>query len=190
MVFWIMLAMAGVVLWGTELGEPNRARLAVVGRCIATIGVGALVAIGCSMQLSIARSNSNFKITTARYYPDIEAAEWIQGHEPPQSVVMARKEDLIYHYSHHPVVWFPPISDPHTLEAGIEKYHVHTLVVVDRREDYFMPPQQACFRRLFVMNPKEFRLVHQGPGDWIFEVSHAATAEADPSYASMRARRK
>jgi hypothetical protein len=184
---WTILAITGGAIAASALKERHRIRITRAGRSVAAVAVCALIAIGCRMQMSIARMNGHFHITEARYYPDIEAAQWIHVHEPPQSIVMARKEDLVYHYSHHPVVWFPPISNPDVLMRGIEKYHVSTVVVVDRKEEYFMPTQSICFQHLLATFSHEFHMVHHGPGDWIFEINSVAPAQSHFANTATRA---
>jgi hypothetical protein len=183
-IFWSILAVTGAAMAGFHLPEWTRARLAFAMRPIAALALFALIAEGYDMELNIARSNAQFDIATARYYPDIEAAQWIRAHEPTQAIVMARKEDLVYHYSHHPVVWFPPISNSEVLMQGIEHYHVGVVVVVDHHEEYFMPPQQVCFHQLLMAHGRDFHLVHHGPGDWVFEVDTTAEPPNAPARSS------
>jgi hypothetical protein len=138
--------------------------------------LGALVGKGVAMQIRTARSNMNCDMTRAIFYPDIEAAQWIRTHESPDVVVMARKQDLVYHYSAHMVIWFPPISDPQVLMDGIRKHHIGLVVVTDRENGYFVPRQEDCFQPLLHSYSQAFHLVHHGPDNWVFEVRPQVTA--------------
>src|SRR5262249_30084932 len=103
-------------------------------------------------------------------YPDIEAAQWLQSHTDSSAVIMARKEDLVYHYSRRKVLWFPPSSDPNLLMEGICKHHVSEIVVVEREGSYFLPSDEDCFASLVRSYPDAFHLVHCGSRNRIFQV--------------------
>ena len=146
-------------------------RVATPVRVMGLLMIASLVVLGTALQLKIARYNMHFDLTTGIYYPDIEAAQWIQAHEPAGLVVMARKEDLVYHYTHHRVVWFPPLRDPQLLISGIRRYHVGAVVIVDRHgNSYWQPPEDACFRSVQQAYGSMFHLIHHGPNNWIFAV--------------------
>jgi hypothetical protein len=104
-------------------------------------------------------------------YPDIEAAEWIKAHTAPSSVVMARKDDMVYHYSHRRVIWFPPSHNTAMLMGGIRRYHVQYVVIHYGNDTYWKPSAQECFDSLSHAYPGSFRLVHEGPHNSVYEVS-------------------
>lgn len=174
--FWAMLALVGAGMIGLL---PSHRRLiagfqnhhAQLGLAIAIIlTITAIAGRGIKEQISIGEDNVHFDATKAEYYPDIEGAEWIRTHEAPNSVVMARDKYIVFHYSHDPVVWFPPISNPKILSAGIRKHNVKFIVVVHRGDSYWLPPEEACFQQLLPLANEEFRLVHRGPGESVYEV--------------------
>jgi len=103
-------------------------------------------------------------------YPEIEAAQWIKVHSTPSSVVMARKDDMVYHYSQRRVIWFPPTREAALLMDGIYRYHVQYVVVHYGEDTYWRPPAQACFEALSRAYPGSFRLAHAGYHNSVFEV--------------------
>jgi len=151
----------GVSVWGQSLTLPQ-----VVGM----VTVAALVGAGVAQQLSIGRDNLTFDLTTRSSYADVEAAKWIQAQTAGTAIVMARQLDVVYHYSRRKVVWFPPLSNPQLLMEGIRKYHVDFVIVNERENSYWLPPEQDCFAPLFSAYPRAFRLVHEGPRFRIFEI--------------------
>jgi hypothetical protein len=126
----------------------------------------------------IARENLAFDVTHERAYAPILAATWIRSHTPPNTVVMARQMDVVYHYAGRRVVWFPPISDPAVLYDGIRRHHVSLIVVdADRGvETYWRPGETDCFERLMKAYPMAFRLIQRGGQEQIYAV---ALDEAD-----------
>ena len=140
-------------------------------RWIGAVAVVGLVSRGIMTQAMQARANLHFDVTKEPTFAEIEADKWIGQYEPQDRVVMARRIDLAFHYSGHRVIWFPPTANASVLMEGIQKYHVALIVVVDRPPDsYWRPADQACFQSLRVAYPSMFRLVHQGPGNRVFEV--------------------
>ena len=128
-----------------------------------------LTALGVAMQVKIGLANYRFDLKADGSYPNIEAAEWIRSHTAPSAIVMARKEDLVFHYGERKVIWFPPSRDPKVLMEGIRKYNVR-YVVVDEEDTYWRPGVPQCFKELSRAYPGEFQLVHQGPHNRIFFV--------------------
>jgi len=126
----------------------------------------------------IAKENLAFDVTHERAYAPILAATWIRSHTPPNTVVMARQMDVVYHYAERRVVWFPPISDPAVLYDGIRRHHVSLIVVdADRGvETYWRPGETDCFERLLKAHPMAFRLIQRGEQEQIYAV---ALDEAD-----------
>jgi len=101
--------------------------------------------------------------------PEVEAGLWLRSHVPPDSVVMARYWQTVYHYVGGKSVWFPPISDPDVLLEGIVKHGVEYIVVVKHTNPYYLPDDDYCFDRLFAAHEKNFRLVMQKDSVRIFK---------------------
>src|SRR5581483_3691721 len=164
------------LLLNLTAGQARTVRMLL--RTTGVVYLALTVLLGLALQIGFARRNAHFQLARSTYYPDIEAAEWISLHEPAGVVVMARKEDLVYHFSHHRVVWFPPVSDPRLLLDGIRKYHVGAIIVVDRDgNSYWQPPDNTCFRALQRAYGGMFRLIHSGPQNQIFAVNPEGTAD-------------
>ena len=194
--FWglFLLAGAGIVLFRAgvlpapdPLGSPGNlspiaprimARLVLALRVAALLAVAVLSVKGVAMQLGSAHWNLTFDTTKWLWQPYIDAAAWIRTHEPANVVVMARKNDLIFHYSNHRVVWFPPTTDAQLLMQGIRKYHVSLIIVGDRDDGYWRPSPTDCFRPLIQTYPDAFRPLYRGPGYWIYEIQPAGSGLA------------
>ena len=185
MAFWAMLAVLGI---GMLLAESTRSAsyriAAVLGdlraprvRFVTGLATGcilaALTAYGTAQVVKVADGNFHFDITKDdAFYPDIEAGTWIQAHVPADAVIMARKQDLVYHYSGHKTVWFPPVTNARMLMDGIRKYNISVIVVVNRGESsYWKPPDNVCFRALLDHEPVRFRLLHTGPNSAVYAVN-------------------
>ena len=184
--FWVLLTTLAVSVTGRAVFQPavftnvwafvSRQRLSVAGRSLSaaqvvmTLIVGILLGAGLVGQLSIGRDNLHFDMSKTSFYGDIGAARWIHSHTSPSEVVMARKLDLVYHYSGHRVVWFPPISNPQMLMEGIRKYHVDWVIVTVKDYNYWLPSEPDCFEPLLREYPGEFQLAHEGPQYRIFAV--------------------
>lgn len=174
--FWILMTLVGLALvfdagaalsgWLARLRAAAETRPVRVAALLALAGV---VAAGAVLQMDIARRNVAPEVTKSPYYPDIEAARWIRSNLPPETVVMARKQDLVFHYSQHRVVWSPPLTNPQVLLEGIRKYHVAALVVVDR-EDYWQPDDATVFQSLERAAGPILRLLHSGPHYRVFAI--------------------
>jgi hypothetical protein len=179
---WAILAVAFALLFFVRLDEIERflARFEVkmllkgIGASPAKIiGAAALIgllAIGVAMQLRIGQANLRFRVEDDILYPDIEAAEWIQSHSAPSAVVMARKDDLVFHYGQRRVIWFPPSRNPQLLLDGIRQYHVQYVVVADDNEAYWLPMVGESFAALSNAYPNAFRLVHETAKERVYEV--------------------
>jgi len=178
--FWGALAVAGLVmlkvqqgrtdsfarlvqLTGARLAYPLQVVLLLVGISFVVTGVKTIVAIG--------HDRLHPDITKEELYPELEASNWISAHEPSNLVVMAREPEFVFHYTHDPTVWFPPISDPRVLLDGIRKYHVGLLVVAHHPQSYWRPAEDDCFQQLQQAYPALFHLKHHGPDNWVFEVA-------------------
>ncbi len=166
-----------------KLERLHNPKYVLVPKAALLLVFAAVLGHGAAMEMKIGQENLSYDVTKGPFYPDIEAAHWIQANEPPDAVVMARKHDLIYHYSGHRVIWFAPISDPDVLMDGIRRHHVSLVVVVHRKDSrntddagravpksYWLPADESCFRILQQHYGSSFRLVHQGPDHWIFAV--------------------
>jgi hypothetical protein len=144
--------------------------MALALRAATFLLLAVLVEKGVVEQLKAAHSNLNFDPTIGVFYPSIEAAQWIKTNAPPGAVVMARKQDLVFHYSRHQVIWFPPVTDARLLMEGLLKYQISLIVVPDRVDGYWQPSDLVCFQSLQQAYPEVFQLVHRGPEESVYEV--------------------
>jgi hypothetical protein len=142
-----------------------------ISQGVVAVVVALVCIIGVVLQLQIGRENLKSDLSTDEFnYPEIEAAEWIKEHSAPGSVVMARKDDIVYHYSQRRVIWFPPTRDATLLMEGIHRHHIQFVVVHYGRDSYWRPPAADCFGALVHAYPGAFQLVHAGPHNGVFEV--------------------
>jgi 4-amino-4-deoxy-L-arabinose transferase-like glycosyltransferase len=130
-----------------------------------------LVGSGLSQELAWGRSYLKPDITQQSAYPEIEASQWIQTHEPSDRVVMARDQDTVFHYTQRRVVWFPPVSNPNVLMDGIRRHHVGVLVVAHHSSSYWLPTEEACFQSLAQSYGSAFHMVDEGRDFRVFEIS-------------------
>lgn len=142
-------------------------------KTLAAALVTILIALGVVMQARFGWENVHFELKSTWTYRDIEAAEWIRVHSATSAVVMARKEDLVFHYGQRRVIWFPPSSNPAILMDGIRRWHVQ-YVVVTEGDTYWRPGTEECFAALLRAYPEDFQLVHQGPHNRVFVVAGTA----------------
>ncbi len=143
-----------------------------VGQWLLAAAVGLVFVTGVGSQLRIGAANLDTDLSKDDFnYPEIEAAQWIKAHSEPSTVVMARKDDMVYHYSQRRVIWFPASRDAATLMDGIRRYHVRYIVVHYGNDTYWRPPAAECFESLHKAYPGSFRRVHVGPHNSVFEVS-------------------
>ncbi|HEX2439574.1 MAG TPA: hypothetical protein VHT71_14795 [Methylomirabilota bacterium] len=175
-IFWGCVAVAGVAATAAPGLGALGVRWSWRRRAVPTLAAaGAIVfaaeaALGLVQQVRLGRDNLDFDLTQRPSYPDVEAGQWLRAHSAPSAIVMARQVDVVYHYAERDVVWFPPISDPATLMAGIRRYGVQLVVVNHRTWSYWRPPEDACFAALARAYPTSFRRVAAGPGFEIYEV--------------------
>ncbi len=178
--FWSLCTFTGLVTLFPRISPPAGSTY-IAGRAqsrgvLLTLSVAALVLLaalvgkGVAQQLQMAHSNLHFDATQGVFYPSIEAAQWIKMNSPPEAVVMARKQDLVFYYTRRRVIWFPPSTDHQLLMDGIRRYHVSLIVVPDRDTGYWRPSDQVCFHALQQAYPGAFHLVHRGPAVSVFEV--------------------
>lgn len=180
---WALLAAASAILFAVKPGAiegfpgvfrssmPQRLDLISLSKAAGAAALIGLVLVGIGMQLRIGRANLHFRVQDDDLYPDIEAAQWIQTNTQPYAVVMARKDDLVYHYGQRRVIWFPPSRNPELLMAGIRRYHIQYVVVADDNERYWTPMVGESFAVLFKAYPGLFHLVHHTPKEDVYEVS-------------------
>jgi hypothetical protein len=153
--------------------------LAGMATCVFVIGVGLEVKSGLE--------NLRADLTADDFdYPEIEAGQWIKLNSAPSSVVMARKDDMIFHYSQRKVIWFPASRDPEILLAGIIRHQVRYVVIHEGNDTYWRPPARECFDGLLKKYPNFFRVVHLGPHNTIYEVSPEGKWVAANSPSSQR----
>ncbi len=137
-------------------------------RTFALVLISAAVAIGVMMQFQIGRSNIDFDYTRLS---DVNAAQYVARHTDQSAVLMAGHTSIVYHYSKRKVIWFPPITNPEILMDGIQKYKVNFIIVIERSQEYYLPPESVCFRALSRAYPRAFHLLYHDPSFDIYEVS-------------------
>jgi hypothetical protein len=135
--------------------------------------VAILIVIGIGEQLRIRRSNLDSTSERNHLPPDVEAALWVRAHAESNAVVMARQVPTTYHYSGRKMVWFPPSSNPQVLMDGIRKYKVNYVILVRRKQSYFLPPEENCFAAVLARDAGAFRLVVETSGYRIYEAERA-----------------
>jgi hypothetical protein len=179
---WTLIAFASAALffYRGEKAQGISARwqkpLFLGGRAVSLWQVlgGAVVAVlfllGVAMQLRIGQDNLHFRPEESVLYPDIEAAQWIQQHTTSSAIVMAREDDVVYHYSQRRVIWLPASTDAQVLMSGIRRYHVQYVVVASGYDSYWKPPAEECFDAVSKAYPSAFHLVHQMPHEQVYEV--------------------
>jgi hypothetical protein len=140
-------------------------------RVAATVIVAAIVLLGTGRVMAIGRYNMDPDATREPTYPMMRAAEWIGMHEPSDRVIMASEPEIVFHFSGHRTVWFPPISDPKVLMEGIRRHHIGAILVVHQPQSYWLPPEDVCFQALLQAYPDAFQLTHRDPDTWVYEVT-------------------
>jgi hypothetical protein len=191
--FWTALAATGFGLVRIEsvrrwmgstrlapyLGKFARSHGAFASRAFGTLVLAVLVGSGVVQQLALGRNNLNIDIKRQSTYPEIAASEWIQTHEPPDRIIMARDQDMVFHYTGRRVVWFPPISDPSVLMDGIRRHNVSVVVVAHHPDSYWLPLEDVCFQSLLDAYHDTFQIVNRGPDYQVFEVLPRQTPSGD-----------
>jgi hypothetical protein len=154
----------------------------VTGRSAATVWpatvavfVTCMVAIGIGSQVRLGIENLHFRVQDDSFYPDREAAQWIEENTSPSAVVMARKDDIVYHYGRRRVIWFPPTSDARLLMDGVRRYNVQYVVVVAGNDSYWSPPASDSFALLSKAYPNAFELVHRSAQGSVYQILPDAT---------------
>ncbi|HEY1374909.1 MAG TPA: glycosyltransferase family 39 protein [Candidatus Binatia bacterium] len=141
-----------------------------VPRALGAVTVAVLVVVGLRQELAEGRYNLSFDLTKLSSYVDIEAGKWIAANTASSAIVMGRDRSIIYHYSKHKVIWFPPSSNPQILMEGIRKQKVEFVIVTERRQNYWLPPESICFDSVYRAYPKAFELVHEESLFRVFKV--------------------
>lgn len=173
---WGLIAVACAILWTAGRAQLSHAPISAEdfsprARAAIALVLAALFAIGLRSQLRLGTANLRFRAQDDTFYPDREAAEWIAAHSDSAAVVMARKDDIVYHYGGRRVIWFPPSSDPQLLMNGIRKYNVDYVVVVAGNDSYWSPPAEDSFALLHKTYPNSFELVQQSGNEQVYRVS-------------------
>jgi hypothetical protein len=132
--------------------------------------VAGLVIKGLDTQIKVGRANMDLKSSTNRLPADAEAGEWVGEHTDPNAIVMARHVPTVYHYSKRNVIWFPPSSNPQLLMEGILRQRVNFVLVVNRKYNYYLPPDEECFAPLLKAYPDAFSPVYQARDFSVFQV--------------------
>src|SRR5579872_545137 len=152
----------------TRIVEPG----ALLALRLFAIAVAATIVVPGTMRvLALGRRNMKPEITKEFYYPILKGAEWIRTHEPLDRVIMANEPEFVFHYSQHPTVWFPPISDAKVLMDGVRRHHIGAVLVVHQAKSYWLPPEDVCFRSLLRIYPGEFQLAYRDQDYWVYDVS-------------------
>jgi hypothetical protein len=145
--------------WVSRLIKPLPIRPKGTALLLGGALLGGLVFLGVSEQADMRRSNLD--LTSAQHRPpaDLEAALWVREHTESSAVVMARQVPITYHYSGRMMVWFPPSSNAQILMQGIQNYKVSYVILIHRKQSYFLPPEEDCFAAMLEANPNAFLLV-------------------------------
>jgi Dolichyl-phosphate-mannose-protein mannosyltransferase len=183
---WSLIALASAVLLLNETDRTERyfalsqgtillnrraiPRWQVFSAAVVTV----LCVVGVAMQLRIGRENLRFRPEDSSLFPDIDAGQWIRENTPPSAIIMAREDDIVYHYGQRRVIWLPPSTDTQLLMNGIRRYQVQYIVVADGYDSYWKPPAADCFSAVARAYPDAFHLVRQMPHERVYEVSAGA----------------
>jgi len=130
----------------------------------------AYVALALQGDLRAAHQNLNPLPEQSDMRFDIDAARWISAHTDGGAIVMASHVPIVFHYSHRKTIWFAPISAPAILMDGIRRHSVDYVIVVRRKDSYYLPPEAECFALLRRAYPASFTLVEDRTDYQIFRV--------------------
>ena len=138
-------------------GRPPLSLLGIACGIVITAQVG----IGIARETRLGLDNLAFDVTTRPSYPDIEAAQWLR--ERTRRARSSWRARWTWSTTTRArVIYFPPISEPHTLMDGIRKYGVQFVVVNHRSSSYWLPFEQDCFAALVLAYPSAFHLIQEG----------------------------
>jgi hypothetical protein len=126
------------------------------------VAVLVLVVVGLVQQISLGRENLHFAVDEGTF-PEVTGAKWIKAYTPPDAVVLARHDTIVYYYARRKTYWFPPLSQPEALLQGIIDHRVNYILVVKHYSPYYLPDDPDCFTPLLTAYPDAFRLVSSGP---------------------------
>jgi len=135
-----------------------------------------LVVKAVSQDIPLARRNLAFGEAGLEGSADIVAARWIRSHTDPNVVIAARHVPLVYYYAQRKVIWFAPVVRPQVMLEGLRRLGVRYVLVIDRDDSYYLPPDEVCFDIVERAYPNTFRLAVQLGQARIYEIS-AAPAE-------------
>jgi hypothetical protein len=178
--FWGVLAVAGVTAlifphdkWSdfTRAIRPALPAFQFSSWVALWLGVGFLTVTGIKTIIGIGHNRLHPDLTQESLYPELDASNWIRTHEPANLTVMAREPEFIFHYTHDPAVWFPPISDPVALMAGVKRLHADLILVAHHPNSYWLPSEEACFQALQQAYPSTFRLLYRGTLSSVYAVA-------------------
>jgi hypothetical protein len=182
--FWGVLVVVGLVL---IVARRNRAgsiwRIVRAAEPMLPLGLSVVAGLALAFEvgsgikkiIAIGHNRSNLDVTQEFYYPEYEASDWLRNQAPSSSTIMAREPDFVFHYTHQPAVWFPPISNPSVLMDGIRRYHVRFVVVTHHPDSYWQPTEEACIHALEAAYPGVFQLRQSSPDEQVFEVQRAVS---------------
>jgi hypothetical protein len=188
---WLACAIfAAWLIWGTPLmnsastflrryaGWIGAVRIDLMRVChfLGIVVVASVILLGLRSQFKVGLSNLDLNSPTNRLSADAQAAAWIGSHTDPNAVIMARHVPTALHYSGRRVVWFPPSSNPQLLMAGIQKHGIDFVVVVRRKDSYYLPADDDCFAPLLAAYPDDFRPVVQNSEFRVFQVTKKAAS--------------
>lgn len=189
--FWGAFAITALLMFrlqqkhGASLSHVFRPGLGLAFGSVGILAVAVLVGVGIKSIAANGRDNLHPNIAKVAFYPELEASDWIRSNEKSGTVVMAREPEFVFHYSHEPTVWFPPISDPSVLMDGIRRYRVGLIEVSHHQDSYWLPSEDACFEKLLEAYGSSFRLDHRGPDYWVYEVARDQS-DASPNIEKKR----
>jgi hypothetical protein len=148
--------------------------LSLAFRLATLAALTALIVSGARQILVTGRNNLNPDITQQSFYPIMKVADWIVAHDRPDTVIMAREPDILFHFTGRRTIWFPPISDPQVLIAGIEGHRVEEVLVVHQPKSYWLPTDEQCFDFLQKAYPDRFNLIHSTVDTRLYEIVHSS----------------
>jgi hypothetical protein len=160
---------AGFRNWFSRRTDALGTRARVVAQVLGGGLVAGLIVMGVAEQLQMRRDNLDLASPQHHLTRDVEAALWVRDHTPPNAVIMARLVPTTYHHTGREMVWFPPSSNVQILMDGIRKYKVNYVVLVHRRQSYFLPPEEDCFAAVLAAHANAFRLVSETSSFRIYE---------------------
>jgi hypothetical protein len=140
----------------------------------AGLGLVALLLVrAISQDISISRENLGFENAGLAHIPDVVAANWVRLHTDPKDVIAARHVPLVFHHAQRRVIWFAPIVRPQVMMEGVRRLNIRYIIVVDRENSYYLPPDSVCFDMVERAYPSAFHLAAELGKARIYEVMSA-----------------